>query len=434
MSARSLLLIAFLSSCAFAQHNNRAARSLQFSFGNPGARSLAFGGAFLALADDASAVMANPAGMTQTTRRNISFELQAWRNDNPIPFQSGEVVQTNLFEFDYRLQEANHPSRGLDLPFLALVFPKGEWRFGLFAHRQANLEREYSTERVDFDLLTASSLNISYDPSSDVLEVNLLQTGLSLARNLGTRAAFGLSLFQGSMEYRANSTIFLRDALQQVHPVYQTAEGKDDDWGGVLGLLWKASPHFSMGATYKKQGEFSYQASQHASLPNPDSPDFSVAGRFKVPDSFAIGCSLKASDLFTVNLDAVRVYYSQITDELIDFQRVPGVWQTMPDVTELHAGLEYAWLAFAHPLLFRLGYWLDPYHAAMNNIEDSQILDGSSRDPRVRDFFFLHRFSEDTHHYSLGLGFSFSQTFQVDAAYSWSESGEKASLSGIYRF
>src|SRR5439155_7323916 len=37
---------------------------LQFNFGNPGARSLGMGGAFLGLADDASAAEANPAGLT----------------------------------------------------------------------------------------------------------------------------------------------------------------------------------------------------------------------------------------------------------------------------------------------------------------------------------------------------------------------------------
>src|SRR3569832_78161 len=37
---------------------------LQFNFGNPGARSLGMGGAFIGLADDASAAEANPAGLT----------------------------------------------------------------------------------------------------------------------------------------------------------------------------------------------------------------------------------------------------------------------------------------------------------------------------------------------------------------------------------
>ena len=47
---------------------------LQFNFGNPGARSLGMGGAFLGLADDASAAEANPAGLTILRKPEISLE------------------------------------------------------------------------------------------------------------------------------------------------------------------------------------------------------------------------------------------------------------------------------------------------------------------------------------------------------------------------
>src|SRR4029077_5217886 len=47
---------------------------VQFNFGNPGARSLGMGGAFLGLADDASAAEANPAGLTILRKPEISVE------------------------------------------------------------------------------------------------------------------------------------------------------------------------------------------------------------------------------------------------------------------------------------------------------------------------------------------------------------------------
>ncbi|MCP4203105.1 MAG: hypothetical protein GY769_14380, partial [bacterium] len=37
-----------------------ALANVEFSFSNPGARSMGFGGAFVALADDATAAFANP--------------------------------------------------------------------------------------------------------------------------------------------------------------------------------------------------------------------------------------------------------------------------------------------------------------------------------------------------------------------------------------
>src|SRR6184192_4536500 len=49
---------------------------LTFNFGNPGARSLGMGGAFLGLADDASAAEANPAGLTILRKPEISVEIR----------------------------------------------------------------------------------------------------------------------------------------------------------------------------------------------------------------------------------------------------------------------------------------------------------------------------------------------------------------------
>jgi hypothetical protein len=43
-------------------NNSETFSGFQFNFNNPGARALGMGGAFVAVADDATAVIANPAG------------------------------------------------------------------------------------------------------------------------------------------------------------------------------------------------------------------------------------------------------------------------------------------------------------------------------------------------------------------------------------
>ena len=52
---------------------------LTFNFGNPGARSLGMGGAFLGLADDASAAEANPSGLTVLRRPEVSVEVRNYQ-------------------------------------------------------------------------------------------------------------------------------------------------------------------------------------------------------------------------------------------------------------------------------------------------------------------------------------------------------------------
>ena len=83
-SARSWLLIALLSTGAMAQ---QGPSSLEFSFSNPGARSLGFGGAFSGLADDATAAFANPAGLVQLARPEVSVEGRQWQYS--VPFAEG---------------------------------------------------------------------------------------------------------------------------------------------------------------------------------------------------------------------------------------------------------------------------------------------------------------------------------------------------------
>ena len=48
-----------------------------YTFLPPGARSVGMGGAFTALADDATAAWSNPAGLLHLSRPEVSVELQA---------------------------------------------------------------------------------------------------------------------------------------------------------------------------------------------------------------------------------------------------------------------------------------------------------------------------------------------------------------------
>src|SRR5688500_7632354 len=78
MRKTAFLVVALLVSLPLAAQNVdiEALSGLQFNFGNPGARSLGMGGAFLGLADDASAAEANPAGLTILRKPEVSIEAR----------------------------------------------------------------------------------------------------------------------------------------------------------------------------------------------------------------------------------------------------------------------------------------------------------------------------------------------------------------------
>ncbi len=442
-----LILILILIPPLSAQHNNRASRDLQFRFGNPGARSMGFGGAFIGLADDATAPVANPAGMVLIQRRSAAFEVNYNRLENKIPFQGGSVLQTNLFEFDFNLANSSAPEDIFQVPYLAVVLPKGKWRVAFFAHQQANLERRYTTEPILIcDFSSGFHPNCENDPqpnqypaSTDVLELEIINAGFSFAFLFGERFSVGLSGFFSDMDYRADSTIVFPLISGDVL-VDRFARGQDQDWGAVLGLLWRATDDLSFGLTYKIQPEFQYNAELTRTQPVPGVPgDFVETGIFQIPDTLGFGLSIRPLEPLTVNMDANRVYYSQVTDSFVDFTQVTTnddvlISQTMPDITEIHLGLEWIFTQLANPLSLRLGYWLEPYHAMTNNVDDNQILAGPINKPFFRDIFFLQGFAEDNNHFAFGLGWTFGQRFQLDMAVETADSGENATVSSVYRF
>src|SRR5262245_30937906 len=69
-------LLFIFASDVFAITDEEIYRIFQFSFVNPGARAGALGGAFVGLADDATAAEANPAGLTILTKPEVSVEYR----------------------------------------------------------------------------------------------------------------------------------------------------------------------------------------------------------------------------------------------------------------------------------------------------------------------------------------------------------------------
>src|SRR5438045_5250189 len=109
-----IILIALVTVPAVAQNTDIESLSgLQFNFGNPGARSLGMGGAFLGLADDASAAEANPAGLTILRKPEVSIET---RN-----YQEKQVFTTSGTFPDISRTAFSHYSQRADISFASFV-------------------------------------------------------------------------------------------------------------------------------------------------------------------------------------------------------------------------------------------------------------------------------------------------------------------------
>ncbi len=134
MRKLSLALAALLALPAAAQNVDIEALSgLQFNFGNPGARSLGMGGAFLGLADDASAIEANPAGLTILRKPEVSIEGRNYQEQQTFT-TSGTFPDIERTAFTYYSDRAQ-------ISFASAVFPiKDKFTIGAYFHEPLNNE------------------------------------------------------------------------------------------------------------------------------------------------------------------------------------------------------------------------------------------------------------------------------------------------------
>src|SRR5881296_3042334 len=69
---------------AYSLTDEEVFRDFRFNMINPGARSLALGGAFISLSDDATAAQANPAGLSYLLKQEYFVELRGVDNGSRV--------------------------------------------------------------------------------------------------------------------------------------------------------------------------------------------------------------------------------------------------------------------------------------------------------------------------------------------------------------
>jgi hypothetical protein len=204
-----------------------------------GARAMGMGGAFVAVADDATAVYWNPAGLAQLSK--AEFALSA-----------STGISLGMYDNDL-------DSEGFDVNLASVVFPqcRGDKRsaWALSYGRDSRAEVEgFDPEAGNFafaDEFTSVTLSYAAGDVRNLVGVNLIrqQSELSLTTdNLGSASA------------------------------------DDSGWGWQVGWLGKLEPttmgQTTLGATYRSRG----------------GQDSTIVDEF--PDSFAVGAAFQPKDTF----------------------------------------------------------------------------------------------------------------------------------------
>jgi len=403
----------------------RSLPSIQFGFGNPGARSLGMGGAFLALADDASAAEANPAGLTILRKTELSIELRDGSQERSIPLRGTyPEIEPGSLTSSTRLSQ---------LSFASIVYPFEKFSLAGYYRRVAGFRiAHFLREPVFYNvgaggLVTAEACDQLgslcsrgvLPPEQASLRGDLETFGFAAARAIGS---FSLGTAVRYERYSQSGFLVPFDLTGRSFGTFsQTASGGDFTFSA--GAKWTPISGVSVGAVYKQGSDFRAPVtfepigtSQRIVLADVTRHFPSVAGA---------GISVRPTQSLTLNADAIQIGYrkfgrsitgSLASDDLSHYR--------LDDGTELHFGAEYFVLTKL-PVGFRAGWWRDPVHT-IEYVGPVDSLQGGASSliyPRARQ--------ED--HYSVGAGVSWPR-FQVDAAYDRARDSHTASVSVVARF
>ena len=405
---------------------------LQFNFSDPGARSMGFGGAFVALADDATAAFSNPAGLTQILKPELSIEGRSWSYSTPYT-EGGraEGLPSGLgIDSTVGLRTATSDVDITGLSFLSFVIPKGRWSLAFYRHDLANFEFFSETQGLfgggtdccqtrDFDMRAANDLDI-------------VSYGLSAAYRISDKFDLGLGLIYYDTSFVTNATLFRTDddspasivGLNSYLPERTVLNERiffdDSDTALSAGFLWRLSDKWRIGGVYRQ----AYEVNLGVELTAGETFDPGVTPgdqllrldiMLEMPTMYGLGLAYRDPDgRLTVSFQWDQVKYSNIVDSLRLDDRA------MDDIDELHLGAEYVFIDSTPIVAVRFGAWLEPDHqlrARPDNVFAQALL------PRGKDEI----------HLSAGFGVAMER-LQIDVAADFADHLDTVSLSMIYNF
>jgi len=441
-----LLLGTVFGSPAMALTDEEVFREFRFNLINPGARARAVGGAFVSLADDATAAQSNPAGLSFLRRSEFFAELRVVDNADHSSIIN-ETLPTGLDTF---VATGTSIDDGANLSFLSGVLARNRFSLGLSRQELININ---NTTLSSFAFEFAGTPGVFLVEGNGNIEALVVNWNVSGGYRVTDRFSLGATLAYATLDVQSLVTNTIVDTagsltdpnnpiLEPTLDLQTSIDDTDSDWIFNFGLLYRVLDKWSIGAMYRQGASFSVPERITSAADSngdgiPDGLDvFGVTGRlgpsfsdrFSLPDTFGVGASGNLSERMTITGAIDYIRYSNLLEGYVPGVNVlTGVDAefTIDDATDYRAGIEYVFpnrrIKFP-PLALRGG----AYTEESSTIRAASTGSGSFASEEV------FRDSGRQGHLTLGLGF-IMKSVKLDMAADFAETDNEYLVSFIYQ-
>lgn len=398
-----------------------------------GARALGMGGAFIAVADDATAASWNPGGLIQLEKPEISIVGAYFHRTeenhfgtNPEADGSSTVSKCNINYFS-----AAWPFEYFGLNMIVSFNYQNLLDFTREASFPLELQTNTTTIHQMHDYEMEGSLSafvIAYclqiTPKFSVgLTLNLWEDGLY--NNEWKQKAF----------QRGTGTFVINDESYDFS--FEAISHSEYSFSGIntnLGILWQLNARLTLGMVlktpFKADLKHEYTSNEFYVYPTQPQLDDSYQTQYNynekldMPMSYGIGLAYRFSDKLTTSVDLYRTLWDDfmLTDENGD-KTSPITLKTIDEsdvepTLQVRTGMEYLFIGQKHVVPLRFGLFYDPAPADghPDDYYGFSLGSGITFGPVIFDIAYQYRFGNDVSQYML-KALDFSQNLQEHTIY-----------------
>jgi len=395
-----------------------------------GARALGMGGAFIAVADDATAASWNPGGLIQLETPEVSVVGACF-----------DRAEDNTFGTNPEASGSQDVSKS-SINYLSAAYPFTVWAHNMIV--SVNYQNLYDFTREWKFPLTQVSGNLSLNQDVDYTqEGSLSALGIAYCVQITPKFSFGLTLnlwkdglYPNEWEqntFQSGSGVYVGNPF-----IFESKSYDTYSFSGFnvnLGILWHVNDKITIGAVVKTpfEADLRHESTFNSSIHYPGVPaadsTTSIASAedetLDMPMSYGIGFAYRFSDKFTASIDMYRTEWDDyiLTDSNGNrTSPISGESISDSDIDPTHQvrmGAEYLFIKPNYVIPLRGGIFYDPAPAEGNpdDFYGLSLGSGIAYKQFIFDIAYQYRFGNDVGT-SIMKNLNFSQDVDEHTVYS----------------